>query len=79
MRVRGGVGESSSELLMSESSADVWMRRNVPSGLLKASGLVFGSVRMSLLLQKALKEGYARNLPTWQVSVFCRMVRFVNS
>jgi hypothetical protein len=43
------------------------------------SGLVFGSVRMSLLLQKALNEGYARNLLTWQVSVFCRMVRFVNS
>jgi hypothetical protein len=50
MRVGGGVGESSSESLISDSSADVQMRRKVLSGLLKASGFVFGSVRMSSLL-----------------------------
>jgi hypothetical protein len=62
---------------MLDSLADVLMRRKVPSGLLKASGFVFGSVRMSSLLQNALKDGDARNLLRWRVMVFCRMVWLV--
>jgi hypothetical protein len=54
MRARGGVWESSSELLMSDLLADVRMHRNVPSGLLEVNGCVSGSCKMSSSLQKVV-------------------------